>query len=195
MVVDMRGPAVILRETQAQSNRRQSFLKFSGDHADPIVSLQWGVFKTDSGLCSLEASLNISLIVADIDPLPHVRLIATRISGHSAIYTVKRDVAGGFSASQQLTRLDGVPTPFRSGSFVLDSKTGTPCVANRSRFSTTLHDHPPTKVPDVFWVSVGAKGAKCTFNVDGDRIAKIDWGSKIGQVENVKIVQRYGKCY
>ena len=46
-ILDMRGPTFILRDTNPGGDRRHSFLKHST--IDPIVSLNWAIFKLSSG--------------------------------------------------------------------------------------------------------------------------------------------------
>lgn len=55
MVLDMRGPAFILQDTNS-NDRRHSLLKHST--ADPFVSLDWAIFKLSSG--TLPNSLLVS---------------------------------------------------------------------------------------------------------------------------------------
>jgi len=41
-------------------------------------------------------------------------------------------------------------------------------------------------------VMTGAKGAKCVSRINGERIGKVEWGSKVGAVQAVQIVERMG---
>jgi syntaxin-binding protein 5 len=130
-----------------------------------------------------------------LDQKPRVRLIATRKSGLAAVYTLTRESSSGkFSASAHSNLLEGVADPLPVGSFVLDAKTGARCVADRARFASALGDNSSGKGLDVFWISVGSKGMKSVFNVDGERLARADWSSKAGHVETVQIVQRHSGC-
>lgn len=41
-------------------------------------------------------------------------------------------------------------------------------------------------------VMAGAKGAKCISGINGERIGKVEWGSKFGAVQAVQIVEKMG---
>lgn len=43
------------------------------------------------------------------------------------------------------------------------------------------------------WVIAGAKGVRCFADVDGHRLGKADWGTKVGPVRNVEVVERDGE--
>ena len=38
----------------------------------------------------------------------------------------------------------------------------------------------------------GEKGAKCVSGINGERIGKVEWGSKVGAVQAVQIVEKMG---
>ena len=42
------------------------------------------------------------------------------------------------------------------------------------------------------WVAVGSKGVRCTLNVNGERIAKAEWGSKVGTIQRAEVVEKTG---
>jgi syntaxin-binding protein 5 len=133
------------------------------------------------------------LIVVYSDPRPKIRLIASRVSGYTQIFSLSRP--SGSSSWQ----LDGEPVetetvahPIPHGSFVLDASTGASITADRSRLATSLHD-PDRNNVHCLWVSAGAKGVKCIADITGERVAKADWSSKVGGVESVQIVEKSGQ--
>jgi hypothetical protein len=85
-----------------------------------------------------------------------------------------------------------VESPLPYGTFVLDGKTGVPWKADRTKLGACLH---ATVLKDThgLLVSTGAKGARCVVNITGERISKVDWGSKGGIVQNVQLVEKNGE--
>lgn len=92
-----------------------------------------------------------------------------------------------------MTVTEGSARPLTSGSFILDAKTGNRCPADRQSLAAILQG--TTKVEEskkCIWVSAGAKGVRTTLDVNGERIAKVDWGSKVGIVQHVEIAGKLG---
>ena len=79
--------------------------------------------------------------------------------------------------------------PFPDGTYVVDRKTGSHCVANRSRLSD-LSD--PGLSSSTYLVTAGIKGAKTFDTITGDRIGRTDWAPKTGDVRAVKLVEKLG---
>lgn len=80
-----------------------------------------------------------------------------------------------------------VSHPLRS--FVIDAKTGTWIKADRSRLAASSQ---PSNSGPCVWVTAGVKGARCVAGVDGERVGKAEWSSKVGAVESVQIVEKNG---
>lgn len=78
--------------------------------------------------------------------------------------------------------------PLPGGTFVVDTK-GAPIKADRVRLATSFQSVLPAGTPQCLMITVGAKGARCNLNIDGERIAKIEWGTKVGVVQSAQIVE------
>lgn len=76
--------------------------------------------------------------------------------------------------------------PLSNGTFVVDTQ-GVLIGADRTRLAASYKV--PTDTPPCLMVTVGAKGARCNYNIDGEKVAKIEWGSKVGLVQSVQIVE------
>lgn len=76
--------------------------------------------------------------------------------------------------------------PLPDGTFVVDTH-GELIGADQARLAASFRV--PTDTPPCLMITVGAKGARCTFNIDGEKVAKIEWGSKVGLVQSVQIVK------
>jgi len=70
--------------------------------------------------------------------------------------------------------------------YVLDKRTGAPWKADRARLSASLKGS--SAEAQCFLVTVGAKGARSTLNINGEKIAKVEWGNKVGTVRSSQIV-------
>ena len=122
-----------------------------------------------------------------------MRLIATAASGQATIFTLEHSAAGSWSIAQQQATAEGSARPVPGGSFVLDAKSGARCLADRTGLAAVLRgDAGSDTEKKCFWVSAGAKGVRTALNVNGERIAKVDWGSKVGTVQHVEVVGRLG---
>lgn len=119
--------------------------------------------------------------------------MAVRLSGLTQIFTLSNP-GGPWSVSGDPAIVDAVANPLPQGSFVLDSKTGGQWKADRGRLSASLSSTPTGDAPPLF-VTVGAKGVRCLGRINGERISKADWGSRVGNVEGVQVVERMGMVY
>jgi len=79
----------------------------------------------------------------------------------------------------------GVLQPLPRCAFVVDGKSGAALVASRSRLATADGQQTPSIL-----VMVGAKGARCFANINGERIGKVEWGSKVGTIQGVQIIEK-----
>ncbi|KAH9920224.1 uncharacterized protein BXZ73DRAFT_91957 [Epithele typhae] len=113
------------------------------------------------------------------DPTWRVRLIATGSSGHTSVFTLTYS-ASAWSIASQPVPADGSSRP-----------TGARCRADRAALAATLQgEQSADPERKCVWVSAGAKGVRTALNVNGEKIAKVDWGSKVGTVEHVEVVSR-----
>jgi len=118
--------------------------------------------------------------------------VAIRASGHTCIYTIEKDArTHQFQVSTKPILVDAVSQCFPCGSYVLNSITGAVCVASRSRYSVVAQGQ--SDVANTYWITVGRKGARCNLNADGNRLGKVDFGSKHGVVENAHVVHKHSK--
>ncbi len=123
-----------------------------------------------------------------------LRLICSAASGTTSIYALVHDTASTWSVTQPPVVVDTPARPIPGGCFVLDAKTGTRCLANRQGLATVLQAEGAADADRKFvLVAAGAKGVRCTLGINGEKIAKVDWGSKVGTVQHVEVVQRSGE--
>ncbi|KAF7337490.1 WD40 containing SNARE-dependent exocytosis protein [Mycena sanguinolenta] len=170
IVVDMRGPRVILRRGRDKKKDRMSALH-SADHAH-ISSLTW----------------TISTI--EHDPQLRVRLIVSHVSGTTEILTLLRDEnSTSWRIDSDTKKVETVAQPLAQGTFIL-TKTGLPIRATREQLSQSLHPAPSDT--QCILVAAGAKGVRSFSDITGARIAKADWGNKTGNVCSVQIVEKMG---
>lgn len=80
------------------------------------------------------------------------------------------------------------PTP--ESIYIMDRKTGAPWKADRARLSASLKRSPAEA--QCFLVTIGAKGARSTLNINGEKIGKVEWGNKVGTVLSSQIVEHMG---
>lgn len=74
--------------------------------------------------------------------------------------------------------------------YIMDRKTGARWKADRARLSSSLKGL-STEV-QCFLVTVGAKGARSTLNINGEKLGKVEWGNKVGTVLSSQIVEHMG---
>ncbi|GLB35825.1 putative lethal giant larvae(Lgl) like, C-terminal [Lyophyllum shimeji] len=172
-VVNMRGPEVMLRHVDEKPAKGKHVAGLIPGHAesDPVTSLVWTISRLAK------------------DPEARVRLVAMRASGHYQVYTLTQTGSSTqrWACEKPITVDGGVPHPLPRCAFVIDSKTGVGLPASPSRLAAA--DGPQT--PSIL-VMVGAKGARCFANVNGERIGKVEWGSKVGIIQGVQIVEKLG---
>lgn len=75
---------------------------------------------------------------------------------------------------------------------MLDANTGAPMKANRSGLAASLQSSSGDNV-HCLWVTTGAKGVRCILDITGERVGKADWGSKVGGVESVQVIEKNGQ--
>lgn len=132
---------------------------------------------------------------ADIraEKAPGVHLVAIRASGHAFIYTIEKDARTHlFQVSPKPIPIDVVPQCFPYGSYILDSTTGAPCVASKSRYSGAVQGQ--SDGVNTYWITTGQRGVRCSLNADGDRLGRVDFGSKNGIVESAHVIHKHSKA-
>ncbi|KAJ4485744.1 WD40 containing snare-dependent exocytosis protein [Lentinula aciculospora] len=169
-VVDMRGPAIILRHGIKTKNRHSIGVHMDPD-TDPITCLEWTISPIDK------------------DERLALRLVVGHDSGTFQVFTFGRSMNSSWAPVKEVAKFDGPDHPIDM--FVINSKNGSRCLANRSRLAAALNDSETTRgtVP-VLFVTAGLKGARCNMNISGDRIGKVEWSHKMGKVLSVQIVQK-----
>jgi syntaxin-binding protein 5 len=121
---------------------------------------------------------------------PGIHLIAVRASGFTSIYAIEKDDrTHKFHVAIEPVQVEAVPQCFPYGSYVLDSASGVRCVASRSRYSDFFQGE--SVGADVYWITAGHKGLRCSMNADGNRLGRVDFGSKNGVVESACVVHKH----
>ncbi|KAI0756487.1 lethal giant larvae like, C-terminal-domain-containing protein [Daedaleopsis nitida] len=169
LVIDLRGPRVLLR---SESRPGTSSFLHRHSEVEPVHALTWAC-------CGLST-----------DPPARMRLLCTTASGQTNIYTLEYVVPSTWKISTTPVTVEGSVQPLAAGSFVLDAKTGKSCRADRNGLATVLQQDRAETDKQYLWISAGTKGVRCMLNVNGERVAKLDWGHKVGNVIHVEIVGR-----
>ncbi|KAI0639923.1 lethal giant larvae like, C-terminal-domain-containing protein [Trametes polyzona] len=171
LIVDLRGPRVILRhdpDVQGSSG----FLHRHSE-AEPFLSLTWTCCGTAT------------------DPDVRLRLICSAASGTTSVYALAHNAPSTWTVVQPPLTIDTPARPIPGGYFVLDARTGAKCRGDRKGLATVLQTDEVVATEQKFiFVAAGAKAVRCTLNVNGERIAKAEWGSKVGTVQHVEVVER-----
>ncbi|KAJ3908951.1 WD40 containing snare-dependent exocytosis protein [Lentinula edodes] len=168
-VIDMRGPTVILRHG-VKAKSRHSIGLHVGTDTDPITSLEWTISPIDK-----EDRLAL-------------RLIAGHGSGASQVFTFGRSLDSSWKPTEEVVKFDGSVHPI--GMFVINSKNGSRCTADRSRLAASLDTSLISPSAPVLLVMAGTKGVRCNVNITGERISKVEWNHKMGKVLTIQIVQK-----
>jgi syntaxin-binding protein 5 len=88
---------------------------------------------------------------------------------------------------------EAISNPLQHGNFVIDEKTGKTLPADRGRIF--LSQNASNSESRSIFVTTGTKGARTYAEINGQRIAKVDWGSsKMGNVQRTQIVEKMGVC-
>ncbi|KAI0361067.1 hypothetical protein OH77DRAFT_1417267 [Trametes cingulata] len=175
LVIDFRGPKVILRH-EPNSHGGSGFLHRHSE-AEPFLSLSWTC-------CKLAT-----------DPTVRLRLICSAASGATSIYTLAHSAPSTWTVTQPPVATESPARPIPGGTFVLDAKTGAKCGGDRKGLAAVLQtDEAPDPSRKFVFVAAGAKGIRCTLNVNGERIAKAEWGAKVGTVQHVEVVEKADSC-
>ena len=117
-----------------------------------------------------------------------MRLIVTYQSGDGGIYTITRSGNPvSWSIIDEPVPLKAMADPLPGGTFVVDTK-GISVGADRVGLAASFQGALPAGA-QYLMITVGAKGARCNFNIDGEKIAKVEWGSKVGLVQSAQIVE------
>jgi syntaxin-binding protein 5 len=124
-----------------------------------------------------------------------VRLIAIRTSGLANIFTLTPpDSNSSWVVSRDRISVEAPASPIPGASFVLDGKTGARLVADPPHLALCLSTNLVTETRGM-WVVAGAKGARCSADVDGARLGKAEWGVQYGTVIFAEIVERNGEIF
>jgi len=123
------------------------------------------------------------------DPQLSVRLIVVYQSGHAEIYTlVHSGNPVSWSIISEPVPCKAVVDPLPGGTFVVDTK-GAPVRADRVRLAASYQGGLPAETRQSLMITVGAKGARCNLNIDGEKMGKTEWGTKVGLLQSAQIVE------
>ncbi|KAI0363639.1 hypothetical protein BV20DRAFT_1057891 [Pilatotrama ljubarskyi] len=175
LIIDFRGPKIILRR-DPNSQASSGFLHRHSE-AEPFLSLSWTC-------CSLST-----------DQTMRLRLICGAASGATSVYTLAHSAPITWTVTQPPITTDSSTRPIPYGTFVLDARTGVIYRGDRKGFAAVLQtDEAPDPSRKFVFVAAGAKGVRCTLNVNGERIARAEWGTKVGAVQHVEVVEKADSC-
>ena len=89
-----------------------------------------------------------------------------------------------------------MPTPLNSGTFVLDAHTGATCKADKAHLTAVLESKASSRASEetirCLILVVGAKGARCLADLSDERVARVEWAHKAGNVVRAQVVERNG---
>ncbi|KAJ7361454.1 WD40 containing snare-dependent exocytosis protein [Mycena albidolilacea] len=172
IIVDMRGPRIMLRRGRDKKKDRISIHLHPSDHTH-ISSLTWTISTIEN------------------DPQLRIRLIIGYISGSTEILTVLRDASSpSWRIDSDTKKVETVAHPFAQGTFILDAKTGLPIRATKEQLAQSFQ--PASPETNCILVAAGAKGVRSFADITGARIAKAEWGTKVGTICSVQIVEKMG---
>lgn len=82
------------------------------------------------------------------------------------------------------------PEPLPNGTIVLDSRNGDQLRADAARLAKAVRaEHTPSEQGrKCLLVSVGAKQVRVTANVNGEKVGRVELGSKFGNVVSSQVV-------
>lgn len=204
ILIDMRGPRVMLREgSDPKSHRRRSSTLLHHSGTDSVVKcMKWVYCGLEEGERNEASPYElIRLNVSVQDSTPKLRLLASSASGSTRAYSLSRAPSSGlWTISGDVKKIDGIEEPIRRASFVINSKTGTPCNAGQASLveamsaSGATPGSPTAGTSHCFCVFIGARGAKCSENLSGRRVGRVEWG-KNRTIETAEVVYRSGKFF
>ena len=96
IVIDMRGPRVILEVGKAQqTSQRHSLIHRNSPNIDPVLSLKWAISGGKSGKSPFYLILEAyPQAFTSADATPRIRLVVAHASGLIQIYTLIRGDKG-----------------------------------------------------------------------------------------------------
>ncbi|KAF7303171.1 WD40 containing SNARE-dependent exocytosis protein [Mycena kentingensis (nom. inval.)] len=173
IVVDMRGPRILLRRGREKSKDRMSFLHAHAAEANNITALHWSVAALED------------------DQRSSVRLIVGYASGAVDVFTVVNGADTDWRVEGDIKKVEGVREPLNGSAFVLDARKG--CVIRAARDQLARSMQGPSTADDTILVIAGTKGARCIANITGPRICKVDWATRPGaSVRCVRVMEKMG---
>ncbi|GAA6001980.1 hypothetical protein JCM10207_003022 [Rhodosporidiobolus poonsookiae] len=179
MVVDLRGPEVLLVDVPNAAGRGDKGKGKSKVDASRITALTW----------------TISAIGEDRDRSP--RLLVTQESGLTRVFELA-NVGGGWHLSDSFASIHHDSTRGAFASFVLD-KAGNPLHANAQNLQLAItHQQAFAAAENIdarnaltsLWVTVNRKTLAVFFNIDGSKVAEFE--DEQARFEKAAIVQQQG---
>jgi syntaxin-binding protein 5 len=107
------------------------------------------------------------------------------------VYTVSHSRAG-FAVEDPITVNKVIVDPLREATFVINSKSGSICRADKTHFAEIVRFGGGEGQPVIF-ITAGAKSVRSYSNITGERVGRADWSSRYGKVIAVQVVERLGK--
>ncbi|GAA5852720.1 hypothetical protein JCM8547_002602 [Rhodosporidiobolus lusitaniae] len=163
MVVDLRGPDVLLVDVPGAANDKADKKGKGKVDSTPITAMTW----------------TISPIGEDHDRSP--RLLVTQASGLTRIFELA-NVGGGWHLSDKFVSVQHDSTRSAFSSFVLD-KYGNPLLANSQQLQLAMTHQQAFSSPEhidargalnSLWVTVSPHHLACFFNIDGAKTAEYE---------------------
>lgn len=196
----MRGPRVIYTSQQKTNSKSRYSVKSrvyglnEESGTDIIQTMTWSICSLHKG--KFTSHFIYSLIHIFCKDLHfRVRLITVHRSGEAEVHTLKYSTNPiSWSVVGEPTVFKASPDPVRNAAFVLDLKTGSFLKADRERLSasiTSVKNQTPVSA-QCFLVAVGTKGARSILDVTGEKIGKVEWGHKFGNVETAQVIEHMG---
>ncbi|KAJ3517877.1 hypothetical protein NLJ89_g226 [Agrocybe chaxingu] len=135
------------------------------------------------------------MLGADKGPVEACAISNTvRQSGHAEVYTlVPSGNPVSWSVVGETAICKAMADPVPGATFVLDAKSGSRWRAERTRLAASFKNIPQAGIgPQCLLVAVGARGARISADINGEKVAKVEWGNKVGVVENAQVVEHMG---
>lgn len=116
-----------------------------------------------------------------------------RASSNTTVHTILRSQTGAWTVKPTPEKAEAASHPFSGGSIVISTK-GYPVRADRDGLAAVLAaPSGPSESRRSIWISAGAKGVRCVADITGERLGRIEWGNKVGKVEQVEVVRKNGR--
>lgn len=188
LVVDMRGPKIILRDAQDTTSKQCE--------SNVVKILYWTVSGLGGGIAPARAVEPRLILVPDNTKTP--RLLALRYDGILTTYTLTQS-DGAWVVDKSRTTRDihhSLNAPILS--IVLDARTGTDCWATQQGFADaikstlgSLSSKEGPGHPHCFWVAANQREIRNGLNITGDKVSKFSLASQ-DALDHIGLVNSQG---